>query len=79
MNISTLCNHKLNLNPFESLDEKFIDNVDDADRNSYSIASNVANDYFDSDQLNEVIHSTNSKNIQYIWHIDARSMVANVD
>ena len=34
MNISTLCNHKLNLNPFESLDEKFIDNVDiDADRN----------------------------------------------
>ena len=80
INISNLCNHKLNLNPFEGLDENFIDNDDiDADKNFYSIRKNVTNDYFDSDQLNEVIHSTISKNIQSILHINARSLVANID
>ena len=66
MNLVRNCSHKLNLNPFENLDDGFIDNVEiDADRNYYNINSNIINDYFDSTQIDQILLPNKSKNLKF--------------
>ena len=61
-NIFKNCSMKLNLNPFDNLDDKFINNEDiDADKNFYGIDSHVINDYLDSSQLDKILdHGQNT-------------------
>ena len=79
MNIAGLCKQRLNMNPYEDLDDNFINNNDiDADKNYYNDISKC-NDYFDSTQLNKVLPEFQSSELQSMLHINARSLVANIN
>ena len=55
-NIADSCRHRLNLNSYQDLDDKFCDSNDiDADKNSYNIDLNNFNDYFDYVQMNKTL------------------------
>ena len=74
------CDHKLNLNPFDNLDEGLIDDdAIDADRNYYNTDTNVINNYCDSLQLDNILAPNKSVNLSSLIHINVRSLTANVD
>ena len=78
-NIADSCRHKLNLNPYQDLDDKFCDSNDiDADKNFYNIDLNNFNDYFDYVQMNKTLPPCSS-GVQSMLHINAGSLVAHID
>ena len=78
-NIADSCRQRLNLNPYQYLDDKFCDSNDiDADKNFYNIDLNNFNDYFDYVQMNNTLPPCSSS-VQSMLHINAGSLVAHID
>ena len=78
--ISNFGNKKLNLNPYNNIDDNLINNPDiDVDFNHFD--SILINDYYDSDQLNKILkgHSEQSNIVQSIMHVNTCSLISHVD
>ena len=74
------CELRLNLNPYETLEDGLIDNDDiDADKNYFNTDSNIINDYCDSVQLDNLLSPIKTGSLSSLMHVNARSLVANGD
>ena len=70
----------LNLNPYADLDSKLINNeFVDVDSNHYNFICSRACSYYDSSQLNNLLPTQTSSNLQSMVHFNARSISANLD
>ena len=72
---------RFNLNPFSNLDDKLIKNNDlDVDENYFDCLAGQNLGYMDSDQLNaRLMNVENHTVLQSIMHINARSLISNID
>jgi len=76
--ISNSNTHKLNLNPYNRLDENLIDNPDaDADANHYDAI--IINDYYDSGQLDKILKVATPSDINSIMHININRFMPHAD
>ena len=78
-NVLSNVNDKLNLNPYEDLDDNFADHGDlDADSYHYNFICDQILGYCDSDQLNQFLPESGSV-LQSIMHVNARDLKCNMD
>ena len=78
--ITELDNNIFNLNPFKDLDKNLINNPDiDVDEHYFNCFAHQNMGYMDTEQLNEKLANKGGKSVQSIMHINARSLVSNID
>ena len=78
--ISSNIEIKLNLDSFDSIENKFIDNEGiDADSNHFNYVFTNIFGYSDTDQMNKILPTHASINLKSILHLNARSLVKNQD
>jgi len=80
--LNELTDLRFNLNPFSNLDNKFINSSDiDADENYFDCLTGQNLGYVDTDRLDESLSDGSNGSIGFhsIMHINARSLLANID
>ena len=78
--ISNFGNKKLNLNPYNYIDDNLINNPE-IDVDSNHLDSILINDYYDSDQLHKILkgNSEQSNIIQSIMHLNTCRLILHID